>query len=93
MMQDDKQLSVAILDLNDGFPNQGMRCIREILEWWGKANNCLVNYDEFDVRQKLQLPGLNYDVYISSGGPGSPIDSEGVEWETRYFNWIASVER
>ena len=92
MMNDDKRLKVAILDMNDGLPNQGMRCIREILEWWGKANNCHVEYREFEVRQQLQIPDLSYDVYISSGGPGSPLESEGVEWEKKYFNWIASVE-
>jgi len=92
MMHEERQLRVAILDMNDGFPNQGMRCIREILHWWGAANNCNVQYDEFEVRQKLQIPGLDYDIYISSGGPGSPIDSVGTEWENKYFNWIASVE-
>ncbi len=92
MRNSEKQLKVAILDLNDGFPNQGMRCIRDILVWWGKANNCEVYYDEFEVRQKLQLPGLEYDAYISSGGPGSPLESEGSVWENAYFNWIKSVE-
>ncbi len=91
MMVDGKKLTVAVLDMNDGQPNQGMRCIREILQWWGKANNCLVTYDEFDVRQKLQIPDLSYDVYISGGGPGSPLENGG-QWENNYFNWIASVE-
>jgi len=92
MVNDERKLSVAILDMNEGLPNQGMRCIREILQWWAKANNCQLRYDEFEVRQKLQLPSLGYDVYISSGGPGSPLDSEGSEWENRYFAWIKLVE-
>ncbi|HVX52741.1 MAG TPA: hypothetical protein VHB48_21455 [Chitinophagaceae bacterium] len=92
MTTSERQVNVAILDMNDGHPNQGMRCIREILQWWGKDNDVTVHYDEFDVRQKLQLPGLQYDIYLSSGGPGSPLDSEGSEWENRYFAWIASVE-
>jgi GMP synthase-like glutamine amidotransferase len=92
MTNSERQLKVAILDLNNGFPNQGMRCIREILEWWGKANNCDVQYDEFEVRQELQVPGLDYDAYISTGGPGSPLDSEGTEWENKYFNWIRAVD-
>lgn len=92
MVNEERQLKVAILDMNDGLPNQGMRCIREILQWWGPANNCAIKFDEFEVRQKLQTPGLGYDVYISSGGPGSPLESEGTEWENNYFNWIASVE-
>jgi GMP synthase-like glutamine amidotransferase len=92
MEHEEKQLKVAILDMNEGLPNQGMRCIREILQSWGKANNCTIKYDEFEVRLQLQVPNLSYDVYISSGGPGSPLESEGSEWEKKYFNWIASVE-
>lgn len=92
MTGNERQLKVAILDMNDGLPNQGMRCIREILQWWGAENNCDVQYHEFEVRQKLQVPGLGYDVYISSGGPGSPLESEGSEWENKYFSWIDSVQ-
>jgi GMP synthase-like glutamine amidotransferase len=84
-------LKIAILDMNDGLPNQGMRCIREILNSWSKANNCTIIFDEFDVRQKLELPDLSYDAYISSGGPGSPLDSIDTEWENKFFNWITSV--
>ncbi len=92
MMHSSKQLRVAILDLNNGLPNQGMRCIREILQKWGAANDCNVHYDEFDVRQKLEVPGLDYDAYISSGGPGSPLESEGSDWDNKYLSWIHTVE-
>lgn len=79
--------------MNDGVPNQGMRCIREILQWWGKENECDIKYSEFEVRQKLQVPSLEFDAYISSGGPGSPLESEGSEWENKYFNWIDSIQQ
>jgi len=85
-------LRVAILDLYEGAENQGMRCIREILNQFGEMNNLAVDREEFDVRRNIELPGLDFDVYISSGGPGSPLDSEGSEWENAYFKWIASVE-
>lgn len=91
-MTDPKNIRVAILDLYEGQANQGMRCIREILEQWaGKHGHALV-YDEFDVRLALELPDTSYDIYISSGGPGSPLESEGSEWENRYFDWLRSVE-
>ena len=83
---------IAILDLYEGQPNQGMRCIREIIERWGKANHCHVEYDVFDVRLKHELPDLSYDVYISSGGPGSPLESEGTEWDNKFCDWIDEVE-
>jgi GMP synthase - Glutamine amidotransferase domain len=85
-------LRVAILDLYEGQANQGMRGIREILNQWSEFNNVELTWDEFDVRQKNEFPDLNYDIYISTGGPGSPLESEGQEWDTNYFNWLASVE-
>ncbi|MGI8951402.1 MAG: type 1 glutamine amidotransferase [Chitinophagaceae bacterium] len=87
------KVRIAILDLNDGYVNQGMRCIREIVKQWGETNNYNIVCDEFDVRQKCEVPDISYDVYISSGGPGSPLESEGNEWENKYFNWIESIEK
>jgi homoserine O-succinyltransferase len=85
-------LRVAILDLYEGKPNQGMRCIREILDLWSKHHQVEVIRDEFDVRLKNEVPDLSYDVYISSGGPGSPLESAGSEWESAYFHWLTDVE-
>ncbi len=86
-----KAVRVAILDMNEGRPNQGMRCIREILNQFGDANNLDLEWDEFEVRLQQQIPDLNYDIYISSGGPGSPLESEGSDWEKVYFNWLDNV--
>lgn len=83
---------VAILDLYDGFENQGMRCIREILNQFAEINHIELIKQEFDVRQHNQVPDLSFDAYISTGGPGSPLDSEGSEWENNYFNWLHRVE-
>jgi homoserine O-succinyltransferase/O-acetyltransferase len=83
---------VAILDLYEGQANQGMRCIRELLTDYGRAHGLTLQYDEFEVRLKHQTPDLSYDIYISSGGPGSPLDSEGSEWEAAYWRWLATVE-
>jgi homoserine O-succinyltransferase len=82
---------IAILDLYEGLPNQGMRCIREIINQWGESTGLDVSWDEFDVRLKNEVPDLSYDIYLSSGGPGSPLDSEGSEWEAAYFGWLESV--
>lgn len=89
---DYKQVSVAILDLYEGKENEGMRCIREILTEWAEANRLQLVRQEFDVRQKLELPDTSFDIYISSGGPGSPLESEGSEWENKYFSWLQEVE-
>jgi homoserine O-succinyltransferase/O-acetyltransferase len=86
-----KAVRVAILDMNEGKPNQGMRCIREILNQFSDASNIDLEWDEFEVRLQQQIPELDYDIYISSGGPGSPLESEGSEWEKIYFNWLDNL--
>jgi homoserine O-succinyltransferase len=87
-----KDIKVAILDMYEGHENQGMRCIREIINQFSETNNVNIDWDEFDVRLKNELPDLSYDIYISTGGPGSPLESEGLEWENNYFQWLAAVE-
>jgi GMP synthase-like glutamine amidotransferase len=88
-----KQLRVAILDLYDGVTNQGMRCIREILNQYSDYTNVDISWDEFNVRQKNEVPDLSYDIFISSGGPGSPLESIGSDWEKVYFTWLSQVEQ
>ena len=93
IVAENKAIRIAILDMYEGFANQGMRCIREILNQFGEVNNLDIIRDEFEVRLKKQTPDLSYDIYISSGGPGSPLESEGSEWEKVYFNWLSRLER
>ncbi|MEM9261926.1 MAG: GMP synthase, partial [Bacteroidota bacterium] len=64
---------LAILDMYDGTPNQGMRCIQEIVE----AYRNHVQYEVFDVRGTAEVPGLDFDIYIATGGPGDPRDGDG----------------
>lgn len=86
------EIRVAILDLYDGFANEGMRGFRDILERYKDKHSLNLSYTVFDVRKKAQVPGLEFDAYISSGGPGSPLDSEGTEWEKKYFQLIDKLE-
>jgi homoserine O-succinyltransferase/O-acetyltransferase len=86
-------MRVAILDMYEGAENQGMRCIREILNQFAESNHLDIQREEFDVRRKKEVPSLDHDIYISTGGPGSPLESEGSAWEEVYFNWLAKVEK
>lgn len=82
----------AVIDLYNGETNQGMRCIRELLEESRSARDDVdVEYDVFDARARTEIPGLEYDAYISTGGPGSPFDGVKKPWERLYFNWLQSV--
>jgi homoserine O-succinyltransferase/O-acetyltransferase len=85
-------MKVAILDMYEGAENQGMRCIREILNQFADNQSIDFTKDEFDVRRNIELPDLSYDIYISSGGPGSPLDSKGSEWENAFFRFIQALE-
>ncbi len=64
-------MKLAILDLYDGMKNQGMRAIQEIVQ------NYEIDLEEvkiFDVRQTGAIPDLSFDIFIFTGGPGSPFD-------------------
>jgi homoserine O-succinyltransferase len=91
-MNSPRKLCVAILDLYEGQPNQGMRCLRELLQEYGDAHGLDILREEFEVRLDRRLPDLSHDVYISSGGPGSPLETANGEWETDYFQWLRAVE-
>ena len=81
---------IAILDMYDNMSNEGMRCIRQLLSRSAVENGVLFHIDTFNVRAENALPNLEYDIYISTGGPGSPLPSE-EEWEPRYFDFIDSL--
>jgi GMP synthase-like glutamine amidotransferase len=92
MTTDKQEIKVAILDLYNGIENQGMRCFQEILTRYREVSEINLTYEVFDLRQKEQVPGTEFDIYISSGGPGSPLDSEGSVWENKYFELIDALE-
>jgi GMP synthase-like glutamine amidotransferase len=92
MITDKQEIKVAILDLYDGIANQGMRCFQDILERYKATHNLNLSYRVFDVRKSNEVPGTDFDIYISSGGPGSPIDSEDSDWENNYFNLIDRID-
>ncbi len=88
-----RSVKVAILDLYEGFPNQGMRCIRTILKDWAESNELIIQQDEFDVRLKNELPDTSYDIYISTGGPGDPLISRFEDWDIAWCRWLDKMER
>ena len=88
-----RSVRVAILDLYEGMPNQGMRCIRTILKEWGEANDLDLHTDEFDVRLKNEVPDTSYDIYISSGGPGDPLITRFDDWDIKWCRWLNEMER
>ena len=80
-------LRLAILDLYNGIPNQGMRCIRELVE--GFADR--LSYEVFDVRVDGRVPDVSdFDIFISSGGPGDPRENDG-PWYAAWTGWLDAI--
>ena len=74
------------MDMYDGGPGQGKRAIREILERYPGV----IEYEWFNVRDKAEVPDLNFDLYIGSGGPGSPFDLD-APWDKEFFDLIDAI--
>ena len=56
-----------------------------------RNNDIEISYEVFDTRFKGEVPGIENDIFISSGGPGSPFEGEGTQWEKDYFNLIQKI--
>ena len=89
-MQQD-QIKIAILDLNAGEPNQGMRCIGELVDQFFTWPGISGGVEVFEVRLKGEMPHVaDFDIFIASGGPGSP-EPEGKEWELKFFRLLDGI--
>lgn len=86
-MASDKKIKLAILDMYDNHPNEGMRCIKT----FAQQSEKFIDWEVFDVRGKEEVPNGKFDIYISSGGPGSPFDGEGKAWEAKFFKLLDQV--
>jgi GMP synthase-like glutamine amidotransferase len=89
----DNTIKIAVIDMNNGFPNQGMRGIQEILHRYKVYNHLDIEVDIFDTRAKNEVPNLDYNIYISSGGPGNPYDGEGQKWEQDFFKLLDEIDQ
>ncbi len=85
-------VKTAIIDLYNNEENQGMRCIKDILnETDCRFQDVDLQYDVFDARYKNEMATIDYDIFISSGGPGSPFEGLGEQWETKYFDLLDKI--
>jgi homoserine O-succinyltransferase len=80
-----EKIKLAILDMNNAEPNQGLRCISQIVSSFKDK----IDYQIFDVRAKNELPDLSFDIFISSGGPGSPLEDG--KWRQPYLNFMQQL--
>lgn len=92
MYQKDHPWRVAILDLYDGAPNQGMRCLLALLEAYARDRHLELEVQVFDVRGKHEIADTSFQMYVSTGGPGNPLERAGSAWEGLYFSLIHDLE-
>ena len=84
-----KIIKIALLDMYNGEPNQGMRCIIDVVNRFSPV----VSFEIFDVRVKCELPDIKkFDIYISTGGPGNPLIGDG-NWDVKYYEFIDSLNK
>jgi homoserine O-succinyltransferase len=81
---------IAILDMYQQVYNQGIACIQKILDTVQHEMGVEFHIQSFDVRTKGEMPGLDFDLYISTGGPGSPMASD-ESWEVEYVQWLHAL--
>ena len=69
-------IRAALLDMYNGEQNRGIPMLKSILGRYADV----MEFDHFDVRAKGEIPGLDYNIYVFSGGPGDPLESGG-KWQ------------
>ncbi|MEP7267971.1 MAG: GMP synthase [Saprospiraceae bacterium] len=92
LLTDREVIRIAILDLYNGEPNEGIRCIHELIHQYSLESDLEIVTETFPIRYEEDVPDLSFDIYISSGGPGSPLETKGMAWDTKYFELIDSIE-
>ncbi len=93
MSSENRTIRIAILDLYEGHANQGMRCIRQIIQDWSINTGLRVETSEFDVRLKNEVPDTSFDIYISTGGPGDPLSTRFEDWDINWCKWVNDMMR
>lgn len=85
------EVKIALLDMNNNYPNQGMRNIKDISEAFKADADYAVCIELFDVRSRYEMPDIqDFDIFISSGGPGNP-HKEGYAWEESFLRFLNAI--
>src|SRR5262245_61946101 len=91
-----RPLRVCIVDMNNAHVNQAMRCFRgmialffERVRRYNPTLDCqLVEVSPRDTNNPVPR---DCDLYVSSGGPGSPFDGDGMPWSADYGRFCDGI--
>ena len=64
-----------------------MRCIIDIINRFTP----IISFEVFDVRNKNLIPAIDkYDIFIATGGPGSPLVGDG-KWDKKFYDFLEKI--
>ncbi|MFO0614063.1 MAG: hypothetical protein U0414_15835 [Polyangiaceae bacterium] len=91
-----RELSICVIDMNNGHVNQAMRCFRGIVasffERVARANPGLrTRVVEVSPRDTQARIPRDCDIYIGSGGPGSPYDGDHERWFADFSSFCDEI--
>jgi homoserine O-succinyltransferase/O-acetyltransferase len=93
-----RPLKICLIDMNDGHANQAMRCLRSIIERfvgmvYAKNPGLPFFLSHISPRDLGHEPPRDADLYLSTGGPGSPFDGDGAPWLEDYYRFLDDLTR
>jgi GMP synthase-like glutamine amidotransferase len=82
-----RSLRIGLIDMNNGVPNQAIRSFRSIIAAFAervRARNPGLTLSTAHVqpRNLAEAPPTDCDLYLSTGGPDSPVDGFKESWAT-----------
>src|SRR5262249_45186477 len=91
-----RPLRLCIIDMNNAHVNQAMRCLRSIAQGFFEhveAHNPGLSCELIEVspRDTNDPVPRDADLYVSSGGPGSPFDGDAEPWYADYGRFADDV--
>jgi GMP synthase-like glutamine amidotransferase len=91
-----RRVRVCIVNMNNGHENQAMRCLRSIVSSFHAHTriwNPTLELDLVEVspRDKGEVAPNDCDLFLSTGGPGSPYEGVGEAWGTDYSRFLDDV--
>lgn len=87
---------IGLVDMNAGVKNEAMRCLRSTLSVFegqlrAASPDARLEVVTVSPRDKGEKVPRDVDMVISSGGPGSPYESEGTAWMADFASFLDDV--
>src|SRR5262245_49444385 len=91
-----RPIRLCIVDMNNGHVNQAMRCLRGLAADFFdrvRTHNPTLTCELVEVspRDTNNPVPTDCDLYLSSGGPGSPFDGDGQPWTFDFARFMDGV--